>query len=130
MRAYRIQQFGSVDGLQMCELDDPEPGPGEVRMRVRACSLNSKDLAILNLPEAQRAARRGLIPLGDGAGEIDAIGEGVTKVRVGDRVIATYFPNWTAGPIRAEDFGTQLGDGRDGMLRERAVLSQESLVKI
>ena len=130
MRAYRIERFGSVDGLELRECDDPQPGPGEVRMRVRACSLNYKDLVILNLPATQSASRTGLIPLGDGAGEIDAVGEGVTRWRAGDRAIATYFPHWLAGPIRPEDFRTQLGDRRDGMLRERAVLSQESLVKI
>ena len=82
MQAIRITPGGGVAGLAMVELPDPRPGPGEVVVRVRATSLNYRDLGIA------RAARDGIIPLSDGAGEVAAIGEGVTRFAVGDRVDA------------------------------------------
>jgi NADPH:quinone reductase-like Zn-dependent oxidoreductase len=85
MKAYRIDRFGSVDGIVLRPSDDPRPGLREVLMRVRATSLNYRDLMVLK-GCGRGPAKLGVVPLSDGAGEVAAIGEGVTRVKIGDRL--------------------------------------------
>jgi hypothetical protein len=87
MEAYRIDRFGSVDGIELRSSDDPRPGLREVLMRVRASSLNYRDLMVLK-GDGRGPTKLGVIPLSDGAGEVAAIGDGVTRLRVGDRIAA------------------------------------------
>jgi NADPH:quinone reductase-like Zn-dependent oxidoreductase len=70
------------------------------------------------------------VPLSDGAGEVAAVGERVTRVKVGDRVIGTFHPRWFGGPISADYLTDRLGANLDGMLAEYAVLSEEALVRV
>ena len=99
MRTYRFEQLGSLDGLVATDEDIPSPGAGEVLVRVRASSLNFRDLAIVNgwYPFPVEPGR---VPLSDASGEVETVGAGVTRFKVGDRVVNSYFPNWFGGPFR------------------------------
>jgi NADPH:quinone reductase-like Zn-dependent oxidoreductase len=129
MQAYRIERFGSVDGIELRSSDDPRPGLREVLMRVRASSLNYRDLMVLK-GGGRGPTKLGVIPLSDGAGEVAAIGDGVTGVKVGDRIAGCFHPRWFGGPIKPEYLTDRLGANLDGMLAEYAVLSEEALVRV
>jgi hypothetical protein len=115
MKAYRIDRFGSVDGIALRSSDDPQPGLREVLMRVRATSLNYRDLMVLK-GGGRGPTRLGVVPISDGAGEVAAIGEGVTRVKIGDRVAGCFHPHWFGGPIKPEYLTDRLGANLDGML--------------
>ena len=89
MEAYHIDRFGSVDGIVLRESEDPRLGPKEVLMRVRASSLNYRDLMVLK-GGGRGPTKPGIIPLSDGAGDAEAVGEGVTRVKVGDRIAGCF----------------------------------------
>jgi NADPH:quinone reductase-like Zn-dependent oxidoreductase len=91
MEAYHIDRFGSVDGIVRRSSEDPRPGPKEALMRVRASSLNYRDLMVLK-GGGRGPTNLGVVPLSDGAGEVAAVGDGVTRVKLGDRVIGTFHP--------------------------------------
>jgi NADPH:quinone reductase-like Zn-dependent oxidoreductase len=134
MRAYYLQSHGS-DGLVLRESANPKPGLREVAVRVRASSLNFRDLMILNNVYFQ-PVRPGVIPLSDGAGEVVMVGEGVSRFKVGDRVAATFHPKWLAGRITHEHLADRfaptehVGAGRDGLLTDYKIVSEEALVAI
>lgn len=129
MRAYQVAEFKGPEGLKQVVLPDPTPGHGEVLVRVHAVSLNYRDLAMAKMGE-QQGRRRNLIPLSDGAGEIVAVGEGVTAWKPGDRVMANFFLTWIAGEIDGEIMKSDLGGGPDGMLTELISLPASALVPI
>ncbi len=127
MQSYHIEKYGSVDGLVLRSHDDPTPGPDEVVVRMRANSLNARDVNVLK--GTYRAhSRPGLIPLSDGAGEISAVGARVKRVKVGDRVAALFHQRWLGGRLNRDCMGSDLGDSLDGMLTEQAVLNHEGVV--
>jgi NADPH:quinone reductase-like Zn-dependent oxidoreductase len=98
-------------------------------MRVRASSLNYRDLMVLK-GGGRGPTKLGVVPLSDGAGEIAAIGDGVTRVKVGDRIAGCFHPRWFGGPIQPDYLTDRLGANLDGMLAEYAVLNEEALVHI
>src|ERR1700675_1867136 len=98
MRTYQLEQLGSLDGLVLAERDIPSPAVGEVLVRVRASSLNFRDLMILN-GTYPAPVPPGRVPLSDGAGEVIAVGANVTRFKVGDQVINSFFPNWFGGTL-------------------------------
>ncbi|MDT3671729.1 MAG: NAD(P)-dependent alcohol dehydrogenase [Aromatoleum sp.] len=119
MRAIRLRNPAGLDRLELVELPDPgQPGPGEIRVRIHASSLNFHDLGVVigAMPAAD-----GRIPMSDGAGVVEAIGEGVDEFAVGDAVVSTFFPQWLEGEPRIADFSTTPGDGADGYACEFAV---------
>lgn len=129
MQAWHIESFGSPDGLQLRTHPDPVPGPDEVVLRMRANSLNYRDLMVLK--GSYRAnPRAGLIPLSDGVGEIAAVGARVKRVAVGDRVAAIFHQRWLGGRMQRECMGSDLGGSLDGVLTGLAVLNQEGVVKL
>lgn len=123
MKAYRLTQGGGIEGLTRVDLPDPTPGPGEVVIRIRATSLNYRDLGI-----ARRSAA-GVIPLSDGAGEVLAVGEGA-RLAVGDRVAGCFMPYWRDGDVTPEYQRDALGGTVDGVLAEHVVLPAASVVRI
>lgn len=117
-------------GLRQVELPSPQPGPGQVKLRLHAWSTNYRDLAIALGRYPGGALQRDTVALSDGAGEVIAVGPGVTRWQPGDRVAANFFQDWRAGAIRPQAFGSALGGAVDGMLAEEAVLGEANLVRI
>lgn len=129
MKAWIVKQGStSNEGLARAERPKPEPGPGQVLVRVRACSMNFRDPAVLTGNYFGGSVKRDTIPLSDGAGEVESVGAGVTEFKPGDRVAGTFFQTWEdgqPGPAIAA-----LGSPLDGMLAEYVVLPQDGLVHI
>jgi NADPH:quinone reductase-like Zn-dependent oxidoreductase len=126
MFAYPITQFG-VDHLKRVELPMLQIAPGMVLIKVRAVSLNYRDLMMVKgFYNSKMALPR--IPCSDGAGEVAAIGEGVSRVRVGDRVCGIFMQRWLDGPLTAERSKAALGGDVDGMLAEYVLLAEDGIV--
>lgn len=128
MRRYQLAAAGEGFALQRREHPQPEPGPGQVRVRVRACSLNYRDLLVRQGRYGKRT--EGLVPLSDGAGEVEAVGDGVLEVRPGDRVAGCFFQGWPQGPFTAPVMDTALGGARDGVLAEQVILEAAGVVPL
>jgi NADPH:quinone reductase-like Zn-dependent oxidoreductase len=125
VKSYHANLGAGIDGLVVREHDVPEPGHGQVLVRVRASSLSYRELMILRgwypLP-----IRQDVVPISDGAGEVAALGAGVSRdFAVGDRVSVAIFPRWIDGR-----FGLDVADQLDGMLTEYALLDADALVRI
>lgn len=119
MKAIKVRHPASLDNLELVDLPDPgAPQAGEVRVRIHASSLNYHDYGIVS---GNAPTEDGRIPMSDGAGVVEAIGDGVSDFAVGDHVVSTFFPNWLAGPPEIADFSTTPGDGIDGYAREYVV---------
>jgi NADPH:quinone reductase-like Zn-dependent oxidoreductase len=103
------------------------PGPREVLVRVRAVSLNRRDIGVRSgaYPVGPRDM---LVPLSDGAGEVAAVGSDVTRFRSGDRVAAVFFQRWLSGRPGPEVMGSALGGAMDGMLAQYVTLHEDGLV--
>jgi len=129
MRAYEIRSPDGVDALTVGTRDVPEPGPGEVRVRVRASAVNYRDLATIEDP-IPRGIRFPTVPNSDAAGEVVAVGRDVTSVTVGDRVASCFFQRWTDGEITAQAMASALGGALDGVLAEEVVLAEQGVVPI
>ena len=131
MKTWRLKAgAGSLDDLALVETEKPVPGPGEILIRVRACSLNYRDQAIVTGNYFGGKVATDITPLSDGAGEVEAVGEGVTRFRPGDRVAGAFFQNWLTGPPNP-NAGPALGAvGAPGMLSEYVVLPERGVVPI
>ena len=128
MHAWQVSSFG-VDSLEFVKRPTPQPGPGEVLVRVRAISFNYRDLLMVKgLYNPKMALPR--IPCSDGAGEVVAVGEGVTLWEPGDRVAGIFMQNWIDGPPTPAKVKGALGGDIDGMLAEYVVLRQAGLVRV
>lgn len=130
MRAYELREAIGIDGVVL-NPDRPTPGarPGEILVRVRAASLNYRDLMIAR-GVYRSGARPNVIPLSDGAGDVVTIGRGVTRFKVGDRVAGAFFPGWLGGAPSAEAISRALGGSVDGMLAETVVLHETGAIGI
>src|SRR5580704_19317779 len=129
MKIYELQKGAtSLDGLVQAERPEPKPGPREIVIRVRATSLNFRDQMIVTGNYFGGAVSRNTIPLSDGAGEVAAVGTGVTRFKTGDRVVGTFFQGWISGPM-VERFPA-LGNPLDGTLAEQIVLHEDGVVAI
>jgi NADPH:quinone reductase-like Zn-dependent oxidoreductase len=129
MKAARFTDAFGLENLRIIDMTDPRPGPGQALVRVKACSLNYRDLVVAKGGYG-RAVKPPLTPLSDGAGEVTAVGEGVFRVKPGDRVCGTFFQKWIDGEIDDEASASALGGAIDGMLAEQVCLSAEGLVQI
>lgn len=119
MKAVKLASPGGLDKLQMKDIQEPgKPGPGEIRVNIRASSLNWHDYAVA---KGFIETEDGRIPMSDGAGTVEAIGEGVEEFSVGDSVVSTFFPDWETGPALIGNFSATPGDGIDGYARELVV---------
>ena len=129
MKAYELQHKPGLDSLTRVERADPRPGPGQVLIRVRAWSLNFRDLSVARGAYGGPPTK-GLIPLSDGVGEVVEVAAGVTRVKPGDRVAGIFMQGFIAGGITAEALRTALGGAIDGMLAEYVVLSEHGVVSV
>jgi NADPH:quinone reductase-like Zn-dependent oxidoreductase len=131
MRALSVSEPWGLDRIQVVDAPDPAPGHGEVLVRMRAVSLNYRDLLMVQGMYARGAAAGGPItPFSDGCGIVEAVGPGVTRVQPGDRVATLFFQNWICGPPTLEKLSSSLGSPIPGAGRELAVFSQEGLSKV
>jgi NADPH:quinone reductase-like Zn-dependent oxidoreductase len=130
MRLYRLGTLGDLDALKRAEVPEPRPGPGQVVVRIRACSLNHRDLNIVSGGYTSHALKPSAIPLSDGAGEVIAVGPGVTRWKEGDRVAPIFVQRWLGGELQLEYMPSALGGPSDGVLAEQVVLGEEGLVRI
>ncbi len=128
MKAYQLTALTGPGALRVVELPEPKPARGQVLVRVRAASLNYRDLLVSDGRYGKVALP--LIPLSDGAGEIVALGEGVTRWKTGDRVAGTFFQGWPSGPFQREMASTALGGALNGMLAGYVALSEVGVVAI
>ncbi len=130
MRTLRVSAPWGLENIDMVDCPEPVPGPGEVRLRMKAISLNFRDLLIANGKHVHGALSHGtIVPFGDGCGIVDALGDGVTRVAAGERVIPTLIPNWISGPPTPERIRGALGMSLPGIGAEYVIVKQEELVK-
>jgi NADPH:quinone reductase-like Zn-dependent oxidoreductase len=129
MRAYHLESFDGPESLVMRDHAEPRPGRGQMLVRIRASSVNYRDLSASHGAFGDWV-RRGVIPLSDGAGEVVATGPEVARHRVGDRVALTFFRDWHAGakPPYSDPFGRGFQD--DGPLTEAVVVDEQGVVAI
>jgi len=128
MRAYEVQdQDSNYDGVVQVDRDRPEPAADEALVRIRACSLNYRDLAIANADMVYPGADLPVVPLSDGAGEVVAVGDDVERLREGDRVATTFAPDWIDGPATPERVARSTGGNVDGALAEYVTFPARSL---
>ena len=128
MKAYEIQAFG-FENIKLVDHPEPQAGPLEVVLKMRAWSLNFRDLM---MAKGQYNPRLKLpaVPLSDGVGEVVAVGPGVSRVKVGDRVAGCFMPKWIAGEIDETKARSALGGGGPGMLAEYVAISEEGVVHV
>src|SRR5271154_5069198 len=130
MRAYQLPKGGAgIEALVQVERPDPKPGHRQVLVKVKACSLNFRDLGIVR-GTYRMPVRDNIIPLSDGAGEVIEVGAGVTRVKAGDKVAGCFFQRWPGGEPSQNVQASALGGSIDGMLAEYAVLEEDGVVKI
>ncbi len=116
MKAIALRTPGGLGNLVAVELGDPgAPAAGEIRVRLHASSLNYHDYGVVT---REGWPHDGRIPMSDGAGVVDAVGDGVAEFKPGDAVVSCFFPTWQDGPATIGDFSTVPGDGVDGYARE------------
>ena len=129
MKAYQIVAGRGIDSLRQVERPLPTPQPHEVLVRIRAVSLNYRDLMVAR-GEYLVSSDQPLIPASDAAGEVTAVGSAVTKYQVGDRVMSIFFPRWADGAPTPEKTAIAPGGNVDGLLATHACIPEESLVRI
>lgn len=127
MKVYTAHPGHHIEGLTRHEAEPPSLGPSDVRVRVRAATLNYRDLMVVS-------GQYGLgddpvVPVSDGAGEVVAVGSAVDRFDVGDRVVGSFFPDWIDGPPDAAKTRAALGGSRPGVLAEEVVLDQRAWVR-
>ena len=128
MKAWHVAREWSIDAMELVEQPEPSPGPGQIIVRMRAASLNFRDL--LTVEGKGGSHKLPLIPFSDGAGEVAAVGEGVTRVAIGDRVCPMFFQSWFDGRPSASNRRLALGGTRPGVLQELMVLDAEGVSRI
>lgn len=129
MKAVVIESWG-VENLTQIEREVPSVGPGEVRVKMAFASLNYRDLLMVQgMYNAKQ--KLPLVPCSDGSGVVDAVGAGVSKFKVGDRVMGIFAQGWLGGEITREKIATTtMGGPLDGTLSEFRVFSQDGLVSV
>ena len=121
MKAVVLHAPGGLDRIEVRDIPDPgQPAPGQIRIALHATSLNYHDLLVAN---GARATADGRVLMSDGAGVVEAVGEGVVEFRPGEHVVSCFFPQWQDGLPRGPvgDFDCTPGDGIDGFAAEFSV---------
>jgi NADPH:quinone reductase-like Zn-dependent oxidoreductase len=128
LAAVRVGSPASLDTLLPATAADPgQPGPGQIRVKLQASSLNFHDFAVVSglIP-----AEAGRIPMSDGAGVVEAVGEGVSQFKPGDQVVSIFFPDWIDGAPPASAFTRVPGDGIDGYACEAVVTPEHWFTRV
>jgi len=132
MRALNVAAPWGLDAIKVVELPAPTPGPGQVLVRMKAVSLNYRDLLMIQGMYGRGAASTTdvITPFSDGCGVVEAVGAGVTRFKAGDRVATLFFQGWVSGPPTLEKVMTALGFPIPGAGSELQTFSQEGLSKV
>ena len=130
MRLYRLPKHEGFDDLTLTTADLPACGRGQVLVRMHAASLNFRDLAVATGKYMMSALPPDLVPLSDGAGEVIEVGEGVTRLKAGDRVAGIFMQGWLGGEMEPVHGHSALGGAIDGVLAEYRVFDEQGLVHI
>jgi NADPH:quinone reductase-like Zn-dependent oxidoreductase len=127
MKQMVVRKPGGLDRLETRDCAEPRPPAGHILVRVRASSLNYHDYVVClgGIPTPD-----GRVPMSDGAGEVIAVGEGVTLWEPGDRVLSAFFPDWHAGPPQAATFASVPGDGADGFAAEYVAMPETAFTRM
>ncbi|HEX7855660.1 MAG TPA: NAD(P)-dependent alcohol dehydrogenase [Sphingobium sp.] len=129
MKAFQIGEQNGIEALSATTRPDPVAAPGQAIVAPRLVSLNNRDVQIIRgVYGAKKPAER--IPVSEGVGEVVAVGEGVTSVKPGDRVISNHFVNWAGGDFGYHAFGHDIGVTHDGWLAEKLVIPAASLIRV
>jgi len=130
MKAFEIRDSFGVDSLKLVERPAPCAGPGQVLLKMKAFSINYRDLLVVD-GVGRWKPPRGRVPVSDGMGVVTALGNGVSRVNVGDRVAPIFYPRWLEGKVAAEKMGHALGGAAaDGVLAEYTVFDEASVVRV
>ena len=129
MKSYIIESYGKPEGIVAREHDIPKPALGQVLVRLHAAALNARDLMVIG-GVFHQGCKPELIPLSDGVGEVVAVGEGVWRVKLRDRVALTFHPHWIAGAQTPSPAALGRGVAVDGVLTEYTCVSQDELVHV
>lgn len=127
MKVWEIQNAYSLDNLALAEKPEPKPGPGQIVVGMKAASLNYRDL--LTVKGFGGAFPLPLVPFSDGAGDVVAVGGGVTRVKAGDKVCPLFFQSWLSGPVTAESRMKALGGTAPGVLQEKMLIAADGVSK-
>src|SRR5262245_4604410 len=128
MRVFELREW-SLDHLRPGERPAPVAGPGQVLLRMRAASLNYRDLVVLRRGYGALTGTLPLIPVSDGVGEVVALGEGATRLHIGDRVCPLFAPEWLCGAPTAARLARTLGGPLDGVMTELMAIDECSVVQ-
>lgn len=130
MRVFQIEGDWGMENLNLSRRPEPTAGPGQVLVRMKASSLNYRDLVVPGRGYGSYTGNLPLIPVSDGSGVVSAVGDGVTRVAVGDRVCPSYFQRWISGEPDLERLTQSLGGPIDGTMTETMCLSEQGVVKV
>jgi NADPH:quinone reductase-like Zn-dependent oxidoreductase len=130
MKVFQIQDDWGMDHLRLATRPDPSPGPGQVLLRMKAASLNYRDLVVPMRGYGSHTGTLPLIPISDGVGEVVETGAGVTRVRNGDRACPLFTQAWISGEPTPERLSRSLGGPVDGTMAEFMVLSEQGVVPV
>ena len=129
MKAFQVVGSFGLDNMKRVELPEPKPGPGQLVVRMRAATLNYRDLVVIKGGYGPRQ-KLPIIPLSDGAGEVAAVGAAVTRFKPGDRVAGCFAPAWLEGPLTQEKVDSSLGCYVDGVLAEYVLFGADAVLPI
>jgi NADPH:quinone reductase-like Zn-dependent oxidoreductase len=127
MKTWRVVAGAGIEGLTLAEESLASPGPTQVRVRVRAATLNYRDLLVVRGPYPV-STKDPMVPGSDAAGEVVEVGSAVTRFKTGDRVTTSFFPNWVVGRMTPAGIAGSLGGGDNGTFRQEILLDERALV--
>ena len=130
MRVFQIEGGWGMDHLVLSFRPDPRPGPGEVLLRMKAASLNYRDLVVPDRGYGQYTGTLPLIPISDGVGEVVEVGAGVSRVALGDRVCPTFLQRWVGGELNLERITGSLGGPIDGVMADLMVMPEGGVCRV
>lgn len=130
MRVFQIEGEWGIDHLKRAERPTPTPGYGQVLVAMLMAALNARDLIVPERGYGRATGELPLIPVSDGVGEVIAVGAGVTRVKIGDRVCPTYFQSWIGGEPTLERLASALGGPLDGVMADFICLGEDGVVQV